>query len=74
MDGVFESIPLADAKNVLEQIADISATVQRVKLPDNVSQSGALAIDDSGAIVSVQMPLLKGGPWDTHEETWPRRL
>lgn len=74
LDAQFSSLTLADMKSVVEQIADIFTAVQRAKLPGTVTKFGALTLDSSGAIVSGQMPLLTGGPWDTYAEVWVRKL
>ncbi|KAK3937888.1 phosphotransferase enzyme family-domain-containing protein [Diplogelasinospora grovesii] len=74
LDAQFESLPLEEAQDVLEQIADLLTAVQRVELPDTVTKFGALTIDNSGNIVSGQMPILPGGPWETYEEIWLEKL
>lgn len=74
LDTQFSSLTLEDMKGIIEQIADIFTAVQGSELPRTVTKFGALTLDSSGAIVSGQMPLLQGGPWETYTEVWVIKL
>ncbi|KAK8094983.1 Protein kinase-like domain [Apiospora hydei] len=74
LDAQFPTLDRDAVNAVLEQLADLVVAVQRVDLPSGAARFGALTIDAQGAIVSGQMPLLKGGPWDTYAETWVAKL
>ncbi|KAI1458493.1 hypothetical protein F4805DRAFT_140969 [Annulohypoxylon moriforme] len=70
LDGQFPSLVLEDAIDVIQQLAKIFAAVQNVKIPETVTKFGALTIDDRGAIVGGQPPLLRGGPFDSYAGFW----
>ncbi|KAK8026317.1 phosphotransferase enzyme family protein [Apiospora marii] len=55
-------------------LPDLVVAVQLVELPVGVTCFGALTIDAQGQIVSGQMPLLKGEPWDTYVDLWIAKL
>ncbi|KAK8139513.1 phosphotransferase enzyme family protein [Apiospora sp. TS-2023a] len=74
LDVQFPALAPDAAAAVLEQLADLVVAVQRVELPVGVTKFGALTIDVNGNVVSGQMPLLKGGPWDTYADTWVAKL
>ena len=74
LDGQFPDLSLQDAISVVEQIADLFVAVQSSSLPTAVAGFGALTIDQSGGIISGQMPLLPGGPWETYAEVWIAKL
>lgn len=74
LDTQFPNLALGEAKAVVEQIADILAAVQRANIPATVTKFGALTMETAGTVVSGQMPLLHGGPWDTYEEVWLAKL
>lgn len=69
----FWSLDLTDMKSVIGQIADLLGAVQDVRLPRSAPNFGALSIED-GKVVSGQMPLVPGGPFDTYAEVWIARL
>ena len=74
LNNHFPSLPIEVAKDIVEQLAGIFAAIQDIKLPITVDKFGALSINDAGTIVSGQMPLLHGGPWDTYAEVWEAKL
>lgn len=66
----FPALSLDEKKKVLEQFANIFAAIQAVKLPIGVTKFGGMTFNEAGEIVSGQMPLLVGGPWDDYESVW----
>ena len=75
MDGEFPSLSLEEKKDALAQFAGILAAVQRTELPPGVTKFGGLTFDEeTGAIVSGQMPLVKGDPRENYAEVWVGRL
>jgi len=64
-DRVFEELSLDDKRVILGQMADIFSLMQSFKLPDTVTALGGLSFDDQAEIVSAQMTLLKGGPFES---------
>lgn len=64
-DKVFEDLSLDDKRVILGQMADILALMQSFNLPDSVTALGGLSFDDRGAIVSAEMTLLRGGPFES---------
>jgi hypothetical protein len=53
---------LDDRKNVLKQMADILALIQKFKLPETVKSIGGLTFDEDNHVISAQMTLYKGEP------------
>ncbi|KAI0129734.1 hypothetical protein BJ170DRAFT_719732 [Xylariales sp. AK1849] len=74
LDGEFPGLSLDEKKQVIKQIADIFTALQRARLPQGVTQFGALTINDAGDIVNGQMPLLSGGPWNAYADIWVAKL
>ncbi|KAG0048798.1 hypothetical protein BGZ83_006285 [Gryganskiella cystojenkinii] len=68
VDKVFEELSLDDKRVILGQMADILALMQNVELPDTVTALGGLSFDDQGEIVSAEMTLLNGGPFENQED------
>ena len=66
LDQHFGSLKAAEKQDVLAQLSDIFAGIQRTSLPAGVTSYGGLKINEEGEIVSGQMTTLKGGPWDTY--------
>lgn len=73
LDAQFPTLSLAAQKSVIEQIADVFGAIQRAEIPERATGFGALTFVD-GKIVSGQMPLLKGGPWQTYSALWVAKL
>lgn len=74
LDGQFSSLPLEDALDVVEQLADIFTTLQSTPLPPTVTKFGALTVNAEGVISSGQMAILTGGPWGEYAEVWAAKL
>ncbi|KAF9903599.1 hypothetical protein EC991_003511 [Linnemannia zychae] len=68
VDNIFEDLSLDDKRVILGQMADILALMQNVELPDTVTALGGLSFDDQGEIVSAEMTLLNGGPFENQED------
>lgn len=66
LDQHFGSLEEVEKQNVLAQLSDIFAGIQRISLPAGVTSYGGLKINEKGEIVSGQMTTLEGGPWDTY--------
>lgn len=66
LDRDFGTLEAAEKQDVLAQLRDVFAGIQRAPLPAGVTTYGGLRISDEGGIVSGQMTTLKGGPWDTY--------
>jgi hypothetical protein len=74
LDGVFPSLSLEEALDVVEQLAIVFAALQMTPLPPTVTRLGGLTINAEGDIVSGEMALLKGGPWASYAELWAAKL
>lgn len=74
LDTIFPSFSLEEKRSVIEQIVDSFSSIQKTRLPDSVTQFGALTFDESGQIVIGEMPLLIGGPWETYSSLWTAKL
>lgn len=74
LDALFPTLSREAQISVIEQIADCFETIQGTQLPDSVAHFGALIFDERGQIVSGQMPLVVGGPWDTYIDLWTAKL
>lgn len=74
LDTLFPTFSQEEKRSVIEQIVDSFSSIQRTRLPDSVTQFGALTFDESGQIVIGEMPLLIGGPWDTYSSLWTAKL
>lgn len=74
LDTLFPTFSLEEKRSVIEQIVDSFNSIQKTRLPDSVTQFGALTFDESGQIVIGEMPLLIGGPWETYSSLWTAKL
>lgn len=74
LDSHFSSLSIANKREVIGQIADLFAAIQRAQIPEGVTGFGALTFDAHGNLVSGEMPLLTGGPWQSYAEAWKQRL
>ncbi|KYK56499.1 hypothetical protein DCS_03499 [Drechmeria coniospora] len=74
LDTQFPALSMGEKEAVLWQIAEIVSALQRVALPQSVTEFGALTFDENGQLVSGQMPLLKGGPWSSYDQVWTKKL
>ncbi|KAF6823054.1 phosphotransferase enzyme family protein [Colletotrichum plurivorum] len=70
LDAKFRDMSAEDQEEVIGQIADAFAGIQRAPIPESVRSHGGLTIDEDGRIVSGQMTILSGGPWNSHEDFW----
>lgn len=66
LDQHFGSLKEAEKQDVLAQLSDIFAGIQRTSLPAGVTSYGGMKVNEKGEIVSGQMTTLGGGPWDTY--------
>ncbi|KAH8890678.1 hypothetical protein GQ53DRAFT_170527 [Thozetella sp. PMI_491] len=71
---VFQNLTLAGKKDVIEVIADIFSCIQSLELPPTITKFGGLTFDEHGQVIQGQMPILKGGPWESYAEVWHARL
>jgi len=67
-DKTFNDLPLRSKRIILGQMADIFSLIQKFELPSTVNGFGGLRFDEGGEVVSAQMTLVKGGPWEGYEE------
>lgn len=74
LDALFPTLSREAQISVIEQIADSFLSIQRTRLPESVTHFGALTFNESGQIVTGQMPLVVGGPWDTYTSLWTAKL
>lgn len=74
LDGHFPSLTSGEKRAVIGQMADILAALQKISIPEAVDKFGSMTFDSEGNIVSGQMPLVKGGPWDNYADFWMDRL
>lgn len=74
LDGQFTLLSMDEKTAVIEQIAEAVASLQRVEVPKSVSRFSALTFDASGEMADGQMPLLKGGPWESYAALWTAKL
>ncbi|KAG8169422.1 hypothetical protein KVR01_000167 [Diaporthe batatas] len=74
LDGVFPTLSREAQTSVMEQIADAFLSIQRARVPDSVTGFGSLTFSESGQIVTGEMPLVVGGPWDTYTSLWTAKL
>ena len=65
-DEEFEDMSFGDQKIVLGQMAEILSTMQKFRLPPTVKSIGGLTFDEDGGIISGQMTLWKGGPFESY--------
>ncbi|GKT45788.1 uncharacterized protein ColSpa_05969 [Colletotrichum spaethianum] len=70
LDTVFRDMPDDEMTDVLGQIADVFAGIQKAPLPESIQSYGGMTIDGKGNIVSGQMTILKGGPWESYSDFW----
>src|SRR3569833_724810 len=74
LDGQFPALSPAEKRDVVGQMADVFAAVQRAVLPPSVKTFGALTFAEDGTIVTGEFQLLKGGPWERYADVWVARL
>jgi hypothetical protein len=74
LDGQFPELSRDEALDVVEQLAAYFTTLQSTLLPQKVSGFGALTISAEGEVVSGQMAILQGGPWDDYTGVWAAKL
>lgn len=74
LDALFPTLSREAQTSVIEQIADAFQSIQGTRLPDSVAHFGALTFNERGQIVTGQMPLVVGGPWDTYIDLWTAKL
>lgn len=74
LDTLFPTLSREAKASVIEQIADSFLSIQGTQLPSSVMQFGALTFNENGQIITGQMPLVIGGPWDTYTSLWTAKL
>jgi len=67
-DKVLDTMSLDEKTVIRSQIAEILALMQKLVIPDTVNSLGGLTFDKAGNIISAQMTILKGGPFDSYED------
>lgn len=74
LDSQFRSFTEEDKIGILEQIADIFATIQRIKIPPSASKFGGFRIDEKGEFISGQCAIISEGPWNSYAEFWATKV
>lgn len=74
LDEHFASASDEEKATSIEQVANIFTGIQRAPLPSTLSSYGGLTIDEAGEIVSGQMTVLAGGPWNSYATFWKNKL
>lgn len=74
VDTKFAMLSLPGKKVVLGRMAEIVDAIQKYPLPNSIKAFGGLSFDKKWDIVSVQMILFKGGPFDSYEELYKARI
>lgn len=70
LDRKFRDMSQEDQKEVIGQVADAFAGIQRAPIPEGVRSHGGLTIDEDGRIATGQMTIMSGGPWESHGDFW----
>ncbi|KAJ3496688.1 hypothetical protein NLG97_g2473 [Lecanicillium saksenae] len=74
LDAQLPSLTQEEKENVLDHIAKIVSALQNATVPPSVQQFGGLRFDAKGAIVSAEMALVKGGPFNIYTDLWAAKL
>lgn len=74
LDTEFPSLSPDGKKNVIQQLADIYAALQKAVIPATVDKFGGVTFDKEGKMVSGQIAMRKGGPWATLSGLWTEKL
>lgn len=74
LDAEFPSLSIEEQRQVILQLADIYAVLQKAVLPPGVDKVGGVSFADDGTMVSGQIATRKGGPWATLADFWNAKL
>ncbi|KAJ6789374.1 hypothetical protein PWT90_00927 [Aphanocladium album] len=74
LDAQLPMLAKEERESVLDTIAQIVSALQNAPVPATVQQFGGLSFDAQGAIVSGEMALMKGGPFDLYTTVWAAKL
>lgn len=64
----FSSWSEEDKANILEQMADVLACLQRFQLPSTIDQYGGVGFDAEGNYVNTALSMYDAGPFETYPE------
>lgn len=74
LDAQLPSLSADEKEDVLNHIAKIVAALQNAPVPATVNRFGGLAFDEQGNIVSAEMVLIKGDPFERYAQVWAAKL
>lgn len=64
----FSSWSEEDKANILDQMADVLACLQRFQLPSTIDQYGGVGFDAEGNYVNTALSMYDAGPFETYPE------
>lgn len=74
LDSQMSSLSTEDKAVTLDTIAKYFAALQKIEVPSTADKFGGLAFESNGKIVSTQMALAKGGPFNSYADVWAMKL
>lgn len=74
LDKAMPAMSASQRDDVLGQLADVFAGIQRAPLPDSLDAYGGIDVDETGQLVPGQMTTLSGGPWPSYGRLWDTRI